>query len=189
MQNRKLARIVHTSDNLRQSFTLLKNWRKSKFAKFVQTCPGPSLTFPDLQRTPETRRNHQKPARPDPQKIKIFGGKHGVLNPSLGCTLKKIINGGGRRHAPADPSGTPLGTLKVTRNAHRKHPRHAVQHPAAGGCWQACLGVSCGRCEPVSGCLVTLSALGFQGGSPKCPKQNARGHIIVCKSNKNSVTG
>ena len=46
-------------------------------------------------------------------------------------TLRKVIKVGGRRHAPADPPGTPDGTLKVTRNAHGKHPRHAVQHPPA----------------------------------------------------------
>ena len=43
----------------------------SKFPKVVQTCPGPSLTFPELQGPPETPRNHQKPARPDPQKSRL----------------------------------------------------------------------------------------------------------------------
>ena len=54
IQRRVVLRSDPKIENWRKSFTLLENLRKSKFAKVVQTCPGPSLTFPDLQRPPET---------------------------------------------------------------------------------------------------------------------------------------
>ena len=40
---------------------------------------------------------------------------------------------GGRRHAPANPPGTPAGTLKVSRNAYGKLPDTPASTPGGFG--------------------------------------------------------